>query len=74
MTRTSSRNDRTAPKIENPRKQNTKKFNTTLRPPQPVGRIVKLRKIHKSPTTQRVKSGNKKEARKPVIPVVTIYA
>ena len=47
----------------------------TLRPPQPVGKIVKFWKIHDFPNIQRVKkAAAQKETRKLVVPVVTIYA
>ena len=75
MTRTSSRNDRTPPKIENPRKQNTKEINTThCDHHNQLDGLQSFGKSMNSPTIQRVKSDNNKEARKPVIPAITIYA
>ena len=75
MTRTASHNDQTPPKIENPWKQNTKEINTTHcdHHNQSEG-SQSFGKSMNPPTVQRVKSGNNKEARKPVVPAVTIYA
>ena len=71
MTRTSSRNDRTPPKIEIPQKQNTRK--STLHTVTTTTSQKDRKNFGRSkyfPSTQRVKSGNNKEARKPVVPVV----
>ena len=75
MTRTSSHNDLTSLKIENPRKQNTKEINTTHCDHHNQSEGLKsFGKSMNSPTVQRVISGNNKEARKPGVPAITLYA
>ena len=76
MTGTSSRNDRTPPKIENPREHNTKEIKMTHTATSQTSR--KDRKVSENtgfpPPSKGLKSGSTKETRKLVVPVVTIYA
>ena len=72
-TETSSRNDRTPPKIENPQKQNTRKFNTRhCNHHNQLERSESFGKYTIFPPFKGLKAAALKETRKLVVPVIII--
>ena len=74
MTRTSSRNDRRAPKIENPQRQSTRKstlYTATTTTSQKDHKASEDPRIHPAP--KGLKAVTIKKPGKPVGSVITIY-